>query len=266
LREAAEYFARMHDLTGEVQTWEHIAGVYADLGQMADAAAARARVLRQYRESGDQAAELGALLALAQTTRDHDIATSTRALGDAVALAAELGDDAAHGDALNTQAILHWQAGQFEDALGSYAAALEVFVAAGDERHRGLILNSLGIVLRDLGRADEARRRFSEALDVNRGAGERLTEGHSLAGLGDVAVLGDDHAAALDYYRQSLRLRQSIGDEAGEGWMLIKCAEAALAVDDPAAAAEYASGARTIAAKVDDAQLMQRINRLGGLS
>ena len=266
LREAAEQFAKMHDLNSEVQTWENIAEVYADLGQRADATAARSRVLRQYREIGDQAAELGALLALAQTTRDHDVPTSQEALGDAVALAAELGDTVAHGDALNTLGILHWQAGQLEEALTSYAAALEVFVAAGDERHRGLILNSLGIVLRDLGRTDEARQRFTEALDVNRVAGERLIEGHSLAGLGDIAVLDDDHAAALDYYQQSRKLRQSIGDTAGEAWILIKCTEAALAVDDPSTAAEYASAARAIAENVDDAQLLQRINRLDALS
>lgn len=48
--------------------------------------------------------------------------------------------------------------------------------------------------------------------------------------------------------------------------MLVKCAEEALAMDDPKRAAEYASGARMIADKVDDAQLLQRISRLDGLS
>ena len=262
LRESAEQFAQMHDPNSEAETWQDLAAVYVDLGQIADATAARARVVRQYQEIGDQDGELAALRELARVTREHDPSTSRRALREAEALAADLGDDEARGDALNTLAIQQWQAGQLEDALGCYGEALAVFVAADDERHQGLILNSLGVVLRDLGRSDEARQRFTEALDVNRKSGEKLIEGHSLAGLGDVAVLDEDHVAALDYYQQSLKLRQTVGDVAGEGWMLLKSAEASLAVDDPEQAAEYAAGARAVADKVGDAQLLQRINRL----
>ena len=99
----------------------------------------------------------------------------------------------------NTLGILEWSRGEFEEALGHFARARDIFAMLGDQvQSRSQMLNSLGAALRDLGRHEDEDVSSRRPMRIHHAAGQSRLEGHALALLGDVrSALGDPATPAV---------------------------------------------------------------------
>ncbi|MGH7621381.1 MAG: tetratricopeptide repeat protein, partial [Gemmatimonadaceae bacterium] len=123
--------------------------------------------------------ELIALLAPERTSaklaeaylRQGDVCTllrrfdaADRALGTALRISRERGDEMGERNALRSLGLLRWHEGRSAEALEAVQGALDIDRLRGNELGEAGDLANLGIILRSLGRHDEALRLLEEAL------------------------------------------------------------------------------------------------------
>jgi tetratricopeptide (TPR) repeat protein len=258
IRESAEVFERMGELSNEAAARHRLAEIYEhEFDDQAAAAKEWRKVRTLHRATDDRCGEYTAVEQLARLARStatdaEDVILHYR---DALDLAEQAGGKAKQGDLLNTLGVIHWQRGDYTESLSCYERALEIFRELDDRVHMGLVLNSIGAVLRDSGRMDEAIEPLRDALEANRRTGQRRLESHSLATLADVHASVGKSDKALVQYEASLALRRELGDRAGEGWMLFRIAQVEASRDQWDRSLDFAGQARRIADECGDTEL-----------
>jgi tetratricopeptide (TPR) repeat protein/class 3 adenylate cyclase len=258
LREAAELFAQLEDVTAEADMWTCVATSHERKSVPSEALEVWKRVHALCRRSGDTRSQLNAVEGIARSLRQIEGPSdaSVAAFHTALDMASTVGEWSRVLASRNTLGVLEWTRGRYPDALVHYEAALLVAREQQDATQEGLILNSLGVTLTRLNRPEEARTVLEESVTLNRSTGQPLLEAHALTGLGHVSRTIGRFDHALECFQASLDLRKAAGDRSGEAWMWRRLAETHIERGDPAAAAEAAATAAIIASASGDPQVI----------
>lgn len=155
--------------------------------------------------------ELIALLAPEQTSaklaeayqRQGDVYTllrrfdaADRALGTALRISRERGDQTGERNALRSMGLLRWHEGRSSEALEAVQGALDIDRIRGNELGEAGDLANLGIILRSLGRHDEALRLLEDALQRPVLANDPIKRSYTLQNLaGTLRDLGETEQA-----------------------------------------------------------------------
>jgi len=128
-----------------------------------------------------------------------------RALGTALRISRERGDETGERNALRSLGLLRWHEGRSAEALEAVQGALAIDRMRGNELGEAGDLANLGIILRSLGRHDEALRVLEDALQRPVLANDPIKRSYALQNLaGTLRDLGEteqalrylEHAAA----------------------------------------------------------------------
>ncbi len=258
LHRAAGLFAQLEDHVTTAMMWRRLALAHERLGEPEQARDQWDRARAVHMSVGNAAGEAEALDGLARAERQLDVAPEqvVARYEDSLALAVRVGDRARELTVRNALGIVHWQRGEYREAVSHYEVALKICRENADRVHEALILNSLGASLHQLKRWDEARTALVEAVRSTEHTGELQLRAYAYATLGDVAIASGRLEEAVERYTQSLRLRVDLADRRGEGWMQQRLAQANALVNRAEAAIEAASAARRIAHELNDPALL----------
>lgn len=118
--------------------------------------------------------------------------------------------------------------GQFENALESSKAAIEVAKDSGDQIRVALALNLTGSIYLGVGQTNEAYRYLDESLKMSRNLGVPKLTASILNNLGNFYTNGKKYNEAYDAYMESVMLSESIGNRQLRGIALTNAATATM--------------------------------------
>jgi class 3 adenylate cyclase/tetratricopeptide (TPR) repeat protein len=259
LREAAALFAQLEDTPNEAVMWRRVAAVHERLGYPEEAGTAWSRARELARAVADIAGEAEAVEGIARAERKLSVAVPAVVAHyeEALALVMRLGHPKRELAIRNALGIVHWQSGNYGEAVRHFEAALRLCREQGDRVHEGLVLNCLGVTLHRLRRWDEARTILAESVQVTQRSGERQLRSHALATLGEVCLASSRLDEARASVEESLALRYELRDRRGEGWMQEHLARIYAAQGAHEAAHIAASAALAIATETGDEALQE---------
>ncbi len=262
LHRAAELFAQLEDHVNTALMWRRISLAHERLEAFDEARSSWERTREIHNAAGNRAGEAEALEGLARCERRLGVepAQVIARYEDALTLARRVGDGRRELTVRNALGIVHWQRGDYRDAVRHYELALRLCREGADRVHEALILNSLGASLHKLRRWDEARTALVEAVRVTEQTGELLLRAHAFATLGDVAIASGRLDEARERFSQSLQLRVQLADRRGEGWMYQRLAHANMLLDHPDEVNDAADAAMRIAHELDDPALLSALS------
>ncbi len=265
LHRAADLFAQLEDHVNTALMWRRISLAYERLEAFDEARASWDRAREIYSTSGNRTGEAESLEGLARCERrlNAEPAQVIDRYEKALTVACRAGDRMRELTVRNALGIVHWQCGEYRDAVRHYELALRLCREGSDRVHEALILNSLGASLHKLRRWDEARTALVEAVRVTEQTSELLLRAHAFATLGDVAIASGRLEEARERFVQSLQLRMELADRRGEGWMQHRLAHASRLLGDMNAAREASDIAFHIAQEVDDPVLLAALSADG---
>jgi DNA-binding SARP family transcriptional activator/tetratricopeptide (TPR) repeat protein len=186
-------------------------------GPFHDAETLHQHALTTARATGDQSAELDALVRLGhiQRARDqHEQATDH--LGQALSLARATGRHAVELDALVGLGIVLGKQGRREQAADHYQQALRIAGIVGHHPAATYALSGLGWIHRMQGRYELAADYLGLALRLARATGHQAAEQDVLTSLGHVHRAQGCYVPAIDHYQQSLQLARTTGHHGAE--------------------------------------------------
>jgi predicted ATPase/class 3 adenylate cyclase len=258
LREAAELFAQLEDITAEADMWTCVATSHERNSVPLEALEVWKRVQALCRRSGDARSQLNAVEGIARSLRQIEGASdaSVAAFQTALDMASTVGEWSRVLASRNTLGVLEWTRGRYADALAHYEAALLVAREQQDATQEAVILNSLGVTLTRLNRPEEARTVLEESASLSRSTSQPLLEAHALTGLGHISRMVGRFDHALECFQASLDLRTAAGDRSGEAWMWRRLAETHIERGDLGAATAAAATAAIIASASGDPQVI----------
>ena len=164
-------------------------------------------------------------------------------------VAAAAGLDSAFAEALNAEAVVYQQRGDFAAA----APLLErVLSATTDERLQGLASQNLGTIAARRGDFDEAARRFADSVTHFRSAGHDWGEAVALVNASAVALDRADWSGARDTARDAQAAALRVGDHELLGVATLNVAEATAKLGDFETAEEQASEALGLFSSADN--------------
>ena len=126
---------------------------------------------------------------------------------------AELKAEAEH---LLQQGIAAYRIGQYQTALESWQAALDIYRELNNRQGEAALLGNLGSAYDSLGEYQRAMDFHQQSLAIARDIGDRQSEANSLGNLGIVYDRLGEYQQAIDFYQQSLAIKRDIGDRQGE--------------------------------------------------
>jgi predicted ATPase len=231
-----------------------LAGVLAQFGGDGQTARARREEAVQIGRALGGVTLAHALMALCVSlTNPHEQPAALAVVDEAVALCREFGDDWGLANALNSQAIIHWRAGdvpsqrtcaeqslslfrRLENPYGIAFAlrtlaladanegfderaevrnqeALTLFRAIGDDWMAASVLNNLGVMAARRGDDERAARLYEEQLAIHRRLG--VVTWLSLSNLAFTYMRQGDGACAAPLLREALPVARSFGEQRG---------------------------------------------------
>ncbi len=216
---AAASYATEHDRPAHLQHLSTILHRHLrDRGHRQDAVTLHHQALRLARATGDQAAQIAALIGLGHIHRLQSRSEqATEHFRQALQLARASGRRAAEPDALIGLGHMHLLHGRYEEATDHYQQALRL--ARATDHRPGAQLDAevgLGIVHRRQGRNDRATHHYQQALRLARTSGNHPGEMDALIGLGHVQRRQGRHQEATDHYQQALQLARVTSNRNGE--------------------------------------------------
>jgi CHAT domain-containing protein/tetratricopeptide (TPR) repeat protein len=123
----------------------------------------------------------------------------------------------AEADRLYQQGVEQFNTSQYQAALVSWQAALEIYQELDNRQAEGDALNALGLLFRIFGQLQTAIDLHQQALAIARDIGDHAGEGRALGNLGVAYTLLGQYEQAIDLYQQQLTITRDIGDRSGEG-------------------------------------------------
>ncbi len=126
-----------------------------------------------------------------------------------------LGDRGCQASAEGNLASLWMQKGDLEAAGKAYSEALKLFREVGNRNYEAVALSNLGLLQSDLGRPREARKNLEEALEILKETGRRSSYAHSLYALGDVQLIQGEVEGAVKTHRKALEIREELEEPGG---------------------------------------------------
>jgi CHAT domain-containing protein/tetratricopeptide (TPR) repeat protein len=145
---------------------------------------------------------------------------------------------------LDNLGATHRLLGNLDEALQSFAAALELQSEIDDEQGRGRSLRRIGETYYTLGDPDLAKQYLELALPIAVRTQDGRGQEGALRNLGNVAYLEHDYDAALERHRQALAIAASVSDRAH---LQLLIAKDLVALGRAGEAANVAAEAATVA-------------------
>ncbi|GIG66513.1 SARP family transcriptional regulator [Phytomonospora endophytica] len=200
------------------------------------------RALPSLRETGDRHREIDTLLYRAHSLADlGELDSAAATAAEARALAADFGNERMFVAALDTAAIMHWQAGDLRVAESVCREAVD-FKRRTDATLIGVSLGNLSLILIDIGEFDEARDAATEGAASGAENGLTSVEMSNLDNLARVHVATGEFAAAVEAATRALTMARDMGAKRTEAWVLTT-----MAMADPARAESLAAEALRMA-------------------
>lgn len=154
--------------------------------------------------------------------------------------------------ALDDVGSVHWMRGNYPTALEHHRQALAIRRTLGDKRSIALSLANIGRVQLDLGAFPAALERFREALELRKAAIDRPGVVDSMIDLGMVHEADGRHEVAKEILADALKLAREIGDRQAQAHVLAKSGEVHLALGETGLAAEALEKASELAGVLGD--------------
>jgi tetratricopeptide (TPR) repeat protein len=144
----------------------------------------------------------------------------------ALAQAVELGDLHAETFPLGSLALIHYDAGRWEQAHELFLKLLNILEQTGDMVSRARTLLNLGNIFYQVGLYEQAEAYFEESLVARRRMEHRAGEALALHHLAHIDCERDDFDFALERLTEALTIYEEIGDKRGESGALAALARA----------------------------------------
>jgi tetratricopeptide (TPR) repeat protein len=112
------------------------------------------------------------------------------------------------------EAAEHLEKGDYESALSSFVAAVELLPEEG-QLARARLCSNIGHVLVRLERYEEANLSFGKALEIFVQSGEKISSAEQLGNSGSIYRDKENWSASLDKYRKALTIFEELGHKAG---------------------------------------------------
>ena len=163
--------------------------------------------LQAYRAASDRRGE-AITLGLIGNCYKHlgDPRRAMELLQSALVIKRELHDEVEQAKTLSNIGLLYWEQGQYNEAIGSYQAGLQL-VGEKDARIAGSIHNNLGLVYKERGEYEAALEHYQRALSLHRANHFARGESDTLGNIGGLH-------ADLGHYREALQEYQESTDVA----------------------------------------------------
>ncbi|MFF3443785.1 BTAD domain-containing putative transcriptional regulator [Streptosporangium sp. NPDC002721] len=236
-------------------------------GHWTDRIAAQRTALEATRRLGDRPSQIRVLRGLANACAQMGRLDEARAhLAEALALAAEHGDDTVLAHVHITLALALEGQSEYRTALEHASQALRLFRSAGHVTGQANALNMMGWCHARLGDYDEAVTCGEEGLVLQRRAGARFGQACTLDSIGYAHHHLGHFDKAADHYRQALDLFRELGERSFEATILTHLGETHAAAGDLDSARDRWRSALTILDQLDGpdaAALKERIRHLG---
>ncbi len=134
--------------------------------------------------------------------------------------AQQSGDRAAQAGALKNCGCVSWRQGHYQKAADQIEQALVIYRELDDRHGLARTLGNLGLILLRQGRYREASGHHKQAIAFSREVGDRFGQAIELDNLGVVLYRQGRYEEAVGYHRRSLDLRRELGDRRGEAGVL----------------------------------------------
>ena len=186
-------------------------------GHFPDAQAICGSALQAARQTGDLAAQAGALRNLGAVDIWHShYRQAAVKLGSALALYRQIGDRSGQAQTLNNLGHLDWRLGEFEQAADQLRQSLALYREIGDRVGESGALTNLGIVELAQGHDEQAAGHHRESLAICRGLGDRRGEANALDNLGEALCHQGRYTEAGAHLGQALVIFREVGHRRGE--------------------------------------------------
>ncbi|NUM43235.1 MAG: tetratricopeptide repeat protein [Anaerolineales bacterium] len=153
---------------------------------------------------------------------------------------AETRDMRGEAACLNNLGTLAHTSERFEQAVGFYQQAIEVYQKAGDRQGEGNTLANLGGFAANRGDFPLAIETFQRVFSLALETGDRHGQGHAQNHLGQIAMNLGQYDAAHEYYDRAFRIYQEINDSRGIGHIYLNRSHLALRENQPGTALQFA--------------------------
>ncbi|TWD79023.1 DNA-binding SARP family transcriptional activator [Kribbella amoyensis] len=244
LLEAARWFRRIGDRTGEISALNSLGISTAFMGRVSVAYDYCRQAYEAAKEAGLQhqtAMTLGNLAAiLHQLGRPRE---SLAAATEARQLQADLGVGPGESSTLHTMAVAQQSLGLLDEALAAMTIELEAVERLGDPRDVAQSLEALATIHRDRGEFEAAEAAALQGVALAIEVQDPMTEAHLRTTLGDALVELARYAEAADSYHAGLVLARQTKSAEVEVRASVGLSQLELVAGDPAAAVEHAERA-----------------------
>jgi tetratricopeptide (TPR) repeat protein len=187
--------------------------------------------------------------------------------GHALQAARQSGDPAAEAGALNGLGGLAMMKGRFRDAVCCYQAALEAYRHCGDRARQAAVLQNLGATENELHDLRSAAGYCREAIAAYDDAGDSLGAASALVTLAATETELGSYDLASRHFRRALPVLRDAKDEVGEAEALEGLGELSLRRSQLAQAAACYEQALAIYRRTDNpAGVADQLRRLGEVS
>ena len=137
-------------------------------------------------------------------------------LKEDLAAARETGDQPEESNLLATLGSIHYQLGQYEEAIAFHQQAMDVDWEIGNRPGQCANLGSLGNAHAILGQHEKAIEYYLQQLEITRQLHDLKGEGRALSKLADNCTALDQHEDAIDHLELALNIFQMTGNREAE--------------------------------------------------
>jgi CHAT domain-containing protein/tetratricopeptide (TPR) repeat protein len=227
-QESIALHERLNDISGQAEAW-NTAGNVKSYGGLA-ALPEYEKSLELWTAANDRVGMARALNNIGNIYRGTDDDKAFDHLTRALRMLEELGDQRRAGVVIGTIAIMHFNRGEYPEALEYARRALAIQEKSGDRLLHARALDHLGNIFVAQGAYGRALDHFHRSLKMRLAAGARFDAAESWNNIGMAYAGQGDYELALAAYREALRLNKAIDERPLVAEALINMGSAAAAL------------------------------------
>ena len=217
-------------------------------------------------EAGAPARASDILRWIARTHRvDANLELALDCADAALAVAEAHGDEAAIGNAVNLQAIIHWQQGLLDEAERLYHVARQSALRAGEAKLSAMIAQNLGVIANVRGDLDTALQHYESSLDTYRALGLAKDVCVALNNIGLLYTQRQQWALAATAYDEATSVAEGLGDNTACVQIDVNRAEGLMAQGRHAEARAACEHATARSARIQDAAVLGELYKAYGI-
>jgi CHAT domain-containing protein/Tfp pilus assembly protein PilF len=228
LRVAEESVAlheRLSDTGGLAEAWNNVGNVKSLDGL--EALPAYEKSLELWTAAGDRVGIARAHNNIGNLHRGIDDAKALESLNRARTMFEDLGDQRRAGVVIGTLGLIHFNRGEYPEALEYARKGLAIQQTSGDAHLLARALDTLGNIHVAQGAYGRALEQFHPSLKLRLGVGARFDAAESWNNIGMAHAGQGEYELAIKAYKEALRLNRSVGFKWLEAEALINIGNAA---------------------------------------